>query len=105
MSEPAGPTQTGRQPAAYASGAGGSPPPCVGPTPVGTPKKGYQLFGFTGVADDNSHNILVLRGTVTLEEAGYDLLGWGTNTACLLPSQSWEQQSRRPALRLSLLHL
>jgi hypothetical protein len=86
-------SQTERQPAAYASGAGASPPPCVGPIPAGTPKEGYQLFGFTATADDNSHNILVLRGTVTLEEAGYDLLGWGTNTACLLPSQSWEQQT------------
>jgi hypothetical protein len=82
-----------RQPAAYARRADGSPAPCVGPTPVGTPTKGYQLFGFTATANDNSHNILVLRGTVTLEEAGYDLLGWGDNTACLLPSQSWEQQS------------
>ncbi len=82
-----------RQPAAYARRADGSPPPCVGPTPVGTPTSGYQLFGFTATADDNSHNILVLRGTVTLEEAGYDLLGWGDNTSCLLPSQSSPQQS------------
>jgi hypothetical protein len=82
-----------RQPAAYARRADGSPPPCTGPMPVGTPAPGSQLFGFTATANDNSHNILVLRGTVTLEEAGYDLVGWGDNTACLLPSQSWEQQS------------
>jgi len=84
-----------RQPAAYARRADGSSPPCVGPTPVGTPSPGYQLFGFTATADDNSHNLLALRGTVTLEEAGYDLLGWGDNTACLLPSQNWpwDQQS------------
>jgi hypothetical protein len=82
-----------REPAAYARAPDGSPPPCVGPTPIGTPSAGSQLFGFTATADDNSHNILVLRGTVTLEEAGYDLLGWGDNTPCLLPSQSSEQQS------------
>ena len=84
-----------RQPIAYARRADGSPPPCVGPTPVGTPSKGYQLFGFTATANDNSHNLLALRGTVTPEEAGYDLLGWGDNTACNLPSQNWpwDQQS------------
>jgi hypothetical protein len=82
-----------RQPAAYATRAGAPPPPCVGPTPVGTPSMGYQLFGFTATAEDNSHNILVLRGTVTPEEAGYDLLGWGSNVPCKLPSQGSEQQS------------
>jgi len=82
-----------REPAAYARASDGSPPPCVGPTPIGTPKPGDQLFGFTATAGDNSHNILVLRGTVTLEEAGYDLLGWGDNTACNLPSQGGNQQS------------
>ena len=78
-----------RQPAAYARAADGAPQPCVGPTPVGTPAKGYQLFGFTATANDNSHNLLALRGTVTPEEAGYDLLGWGNNTPCMLPSQNW----------------
>src|ERR1043166_7598094 len=97
-------SQTERQPAAYASRADGSPPPCVGPTPTGTPKDGYQLFGFTATADDNSHNILVLRGTVTLEEAGYDLLGWGTNTACMLPSQSWEWEQQSYGLVKSYLY-
>ncbi len=65
----------------------------AGPTgsaegPLGTPSPGSQLFGFTAAANDNSHNILILRGTVTLEEAGYDLLGWGNNTSCMLPSSS-----------------
>lgn len=86
-------TTVDREPAAYARAPDGSPAPCVGPTPVGTPTPGKQLFGFTATADDNSHNIFVLRGTVTLEEAGYDLLGWGDNTRCDLPSQSSEQQS------------
>jgi hypothetical protein len=75
------------EPSAYA-GASGGVAACVGPTPIGTPSPGYQLFGFTATANDNSHNIFVLRGTVTLEEAGYDLLGWGDNTSCNLPSQS-----------------
>jgi len=84
-----------RQPIAYARRADGSTPLCAGPIPVGTPSKGYQLFGFTATADDNSHNLLALRGTVTMEEAGYDLLGWGDNTACMLPTQNWpwDQQS------------
>ena len=85
--------RTARQPAAYATRAGSSPPPCTGPTPIGTPVRGYQLFGFTATADDNSHNIFVLRGTVTMTEAAYDLLGWGDNTTCLLPSQWWDKQS------------
>jgi Lipase (class 3) len=75
------------QPAAYASPAGAPPPPCTGPIPVGTPSMGYQLFGFTATANDNSHNIFVLRGTVTMEEAYYDVSGWGTKTACMLPTQ------------------
>lgn len=75
-----------REPAAYASA--GSPPTCTGPLPLGTPSWGYQLFGFTATSSQAPyHNILVLRGTVTMEEAGYDLFGWGTNTPCLLPSQ------------------
>jgi len=74
-------------PAAYTG------PTCIGPSPVGTPKKGYQLFGFTANAKDGSHNLLAFRGTVTLEEALADLIGWGTNTACLLPSQSWSQNN------------
>jgi hypothetical protein len=82
-----------REPAAYARAPGGSAPACTGPTPIGSPSIGSQLFGFTATADDDSHNILVLRGTVTLEEAAYDLLGWGDNTPCLLPSQSDAQQS------------
>jgi hypothetical protein len=82
-------TRVKRQPAAYARRPDGSSPPCVGPEPTGTPSAGYQLFGFTATANDNSHNLLALRGTVTLEEAGYDLLGWGDNTGCLLPSQNW----------------
>jgi hypothetical protein len=77
-----------RQPAAYSV-----PNPCTGPMPPGTPSAGSQLFGFTATADDGSHNILVFRGTVTLEEAGYDLLGWGSNTKCKLPSQWFEQNS------------
>jgi hypothetical protein len=83
-----------RQPAAYARRADGAPPTCLGPLPPGTPAAGYQLFGFTATADDHSHNLLALRGTVTLEEAGYDLLGWGDNTACLLPSQNWPWDQR-----------
>jgi len=79
--------------AAYASCPGAAPNPCTGPTPPGTPIPGYQLFGFTATADDGSHNILIFRGTVTLEEAGYDLLGWGNNTQCLMPSQWWEKNS------------
>ena len=88
-------TRVEREPAAYARGAGGAPPTCIGPPPAGTPVKGYQLFGFTATADDHSHHLLALRGTVTPEEAGYDLLGWGDNTACMLPSQNWpwEQQN------------
>ncbi len=82
-----------REPAAYARAPGGAAPACVGPTPIGTPSAGSQLIGFTATADDNSHNLLVLRGTVTLEEAGYDLLGWGDNTPCTLPSQGGAQQS------------
>ena len=82
-----------REPAAYARAPGGAAPACVGPTPIGTPSAGSQLIGFTATADDNSHNLLVLRGTVTLEEAGYDLLGWGDNTTCTLPSQGGAQQS------------
>jgi hypothetical protein len=77
-----------RKPAAYAT-----PNLCTGPMPPGTPSAGSQLFGFTATADDGSHNILIFRGTVTLEEAGYDLLGWGSNTECLLPSQWFEQKS------------
>jgi len=76
--------------AAYASGDGSSPT-CTGPLPLGKPWPGSQLFGFTATADDDSHNIFVLRGTVTMEEAGYDLFGWGTKTPCQLPSQSSEQ--------------
>ena len=82
-------TRVERQPAAYARRADGAAPTCLGPLPPGTPSAGYQLFGFTATADDNSHNLLALRGTVTLEEAGYDLLGWGDNTSCMLPSQNW----------------
>ena len=80
--------RSAREPAAYSRGPNGAQAACIGPTPIGTPSMGYQLFGFTATANDNSHNILVLRGTVTLEEAGYDLLGWGDNTLCYLPSQS-----------------
>jgi hypothetical protein len=77
-----------RQPAAYATRAGAPPAPCTGPTPIGTPPSmAYQLFGFTATANDNSHNIFVLRGTVTMEEAYYDLSGWGDNTQCLLPTR------------------
>jgi hypothetical protein len=86
---PKGRVRVARQPAAYAIPADGSSPPCVGPLPVGNPTGGFQLFGFTATADDNSHNIFVLRGTVTMDEAAYDLLGWGDNTDCLLPSKSW----------------
>jgi hypothetical protein len=68
--------RTKKQAAAYCS-----PPPTTG-----EPSFGKQLFGFSAVANDQSHNIVVLRGTVTLEEAGYDMLGWDHNTPCLLPS-------------------
>jgi hypothetical protein len=37
--------------------------------------------------------LIALRGTVTTEEAGYDLYGWGTNTPCLLPSGSSNPQT------------
>jgi Lipase (class 3) len=92
---PQGPSPTNKKvtvprvPAAYAGLAGAPSNACTGPTPAGTPKKGYQLFGFTAASNDNSHNILILRGTVTMEEAAYDLLGWGTNGQCNLPSQAW----------------
>jgi hypothetical protein len=80
------------EPAAYATD--GSPPLCIGPEPLGTPWPGSQLFGFTATSNTAPyHNIFVLRGTVTMEEAGYDLFGWGSKTACLLPSQNSEQQS------------
>src|ERR1043165_2811509 len=49
------------------------------PEGVLPPWQGNTLFGFAAYADDLSHNIIVLRGTVTDEEAGYDLYGWGTN--------------------------
>lgn len=61
---------------------------CAPPPATGEPSCGRQLFGFSAVANDRSHNIVVLRGTVTLEEAGYDLLGWDHNTPCLLPSKT-----------------
>jgi hypothetical protein len=80
------------RPIAYAPGDGAANP-CSGPKPYGTPSIGNQLFGFTAVANDNSHNILMFRGTVTPEEAGYDLLGWGDNCPCNLPSQSASQQA------------
>jgi hypothetical protein len=54
--------------------------------------QGNTLFGFAAHADDLSHNIIVLRGTVTAEETGYDLYGWGTNTACKLPSSNPTQK-------------
>jgi hypothetical protein len=75
--------------AAYSGRVGASNNPCTGPIPLGTPVPGYQLFGFTATADDGSHNLLVFRGTVTMQEAVYDLLGWGNNVECNLPSQSW----------------
>ena len=73
------------RPAAYADSK------CTGPTPPGTPSLGSQLFGFTATANDLSHNILVFRGTVTMQEAIYDLFGWGNNVDCMLPSQWWEK--------------
>jgi hypothetical protein len=57
------------------------------------PYQGNTLMGFAAVANDLSHNIIAFRGTVTDEEAGYDLDGWNTNTACLLPSGSQNQNS------------
>ncbi len=45
----------------------------------------YQQIGFSAVANDLSHNILVLRGTVTYEETGYDLLYWDSKVPCQLP--------------------
>lgn len=50
------------------------------------------LLGFAAYANDRSHNIIALRGTVTDEEVGYDLYGWDTNTPCMLPSNSATQQ-------------
>lgn len=50
------------------------------------------LLGFAACANDLSHNIIALRGTVTDEEVAYDLYGWDTNTPCLLPSASSVQQ-------------
>lgn len=47
---------------------------------------GNTFIGFAAHANDYSHNIVILRGTLTAEEVGYDLYGWGTNTACMLPS-------------------
>jgi hypothetical protein len=85
-----------RLPAAYTTRAGAVPNPCTGPKPVGKPSAGSQLFGFTATADDHSHNLLVFRGTVTMQEAGYDLLGWGNNTGCLLPSQWYDQTNYGP---------
>jgi hypothetical protein len=37
--------------------------------------QGNTLLGFAAYANDWSHNIIVLRGTGTAEEAGYDLYG------------------------------
>jgi lipase (class 3) len=85
-----------RLPAAYAGGAAGSPDPCSGPG-GGWQLPGQQLFGFTATANDYSHNILVLRGTVTSEEAGYDLYDWADTTPCVLPSSGLGPQSS-PAL-------
>jgi len=50
------------------------------------------LLGFAATANDLSHNIIALRGTVTAEEVGYDLYGWGTNIACKLPTTGSTQQ-------------
>lgn len=58
------------------------------PAPQGLNLQGNTLFGFAAYANDLSHNIIALRGTVTDEEAGYDLYGWGTDTACQLPSNN-----------------
>lgn len=63
-----------RIPPAYA-GVGGEPSNACSTANPGTPSKGNQPFGFTAASNDNSHNILVLRGTVTMEEAGYDMIG------------------------------
>jgi len=48
--------------------------------------QGNTLIGFAAHSEDMTHNIIVLRGTDTGEETGYDLYNWGTNTACMLPS-------------------
>lgn len=48
----------------------------------------YIEMGFAATAADNSHSIVALRGTVSAEEAAYDLYGWGTNTACMLPTSN-----------------
>ena len=82
--------------AAYNAPGGGEQNQCTGPQPLGTPSMGSQLFGFTATANDGSHNILVLRGTVTLQEAAADLLGWGDNVSCMLPSQSDSQNDYGP---------
>jgi len=67
-------------------------PPPSRPAPEGRfglpPYQGNTLFGFAAYANDRSHNLIVLRGTVTDEEAGYDLYGWDKNTACMLPSNN-----------------
>jgi hypothetical protein len=72
---------------------GGAAPPAAGVKAEAAraegllpPYEGNTLFGFAAYAEDLSHNIIVLRGTVSDEEAGYDLYGWGTNTPCMLPS-------------------
>jgi len=85
------PQNVRRVPAAYA-GVAGAANACSTANP-GTPSKGNQLFGFTAAANDNSHNILVLRGTVTMEEATYDLLGWAYKLLCFLPPNSQNQKS------------
>lgn len=50
--------------------------------------QGNTLIGFAAYSEDMSHNIIVLRGTDTDEETGYDLYNWGKNTACMLPSSN-----------------
>lgn len=82
-------------PETKSAGGPASPTPAT-PTPgpeAGLPPwTGNTLLGFAAYANDGSHNIIVLRGTVTPEEAVYDLYGWGTNTACMLPSNSPTKQ-------------
>lgn len=79
-------TRVRREPEAYSRGALGISETCAGQQPLGSPSSGYQFFGFTATDNNNTHNILVLRGTVTTEEATYDLMDWGDKTYCLLPS-------------------
>jgi hypothetical protein len=59
-------------------------------------RTGFQLFGFAATYNSTSGkpiNVVSLRGTATLAEAAVDILGWGDNVQCMMPSDGQNQQS------------